>query len=392
MGFIIDRRKINLNTDISVNKYFNRLKCINRKEKIKTLDGYDTAKFISLEEPGFYFDSSTGIYNLITSGNDKWMRDDIISIDDMEEMMSRMRGTSEDDSEEESEDEFTWTDVEKQYLNMLFENLELPNLTKQSTVSEEREIIRAGYSVNGSNVDLMKTFLNATGRRMSLQVPLEKKIKELENENIQKENVETLKKQLKSIPFIDDMDVRYRRYEEQVTLSKRMVMFLLLDISGSMGQKEKNLAKLFAKLVVTFLAKKYDKCEIEYIIFNENAFHVDRQEFYHGKRSGGNMLYTALDLQKEIIEKKYKNDWNIYSMIFSDTGMYGQDKNLSIARIIKLLPLHQYMIYANIHDTYVEELNDLVYNFKSNSAFNYCTIDKDEDIISAFIGLFSKEK
>lgn len=366
-----------------------RVNRIIHKETQGAINHVLTNLAVDLVQPGFFFDPNTGIYDYITVGNDKWMRGDIISVDKMKEYLQQVLGVG--GGGEDEEDEFSWTDIEQKYLNVLFNELELPNLTKKSIESEHKEIVRCGYSTNGSNIDLMKTFMNAVGRRMALKSPLEEELKKAKEAGKDEEELELLEDKINAVSFIDDIDLRYRRYDEVVIPSKKMVMFLLLDVSGSMGQEEKNLAKLFSKLVITFLSKQYDQCQIEYIIFNDSAHSVDHKEFFYGKKTGGNQLYTALDLEYKIIQDKYKQDWNIYTTIFSDTGMYGDDMELSINGIAKLLSYQQYMIYVNIYEDYLADLNHLVSYFKAKSSFNYCTINDEEEILIEFIKMFSKK-
>ena len=71
--------------------------------------------------------------------------------------------------------------------------------------------------------------------------------------------------------------------------------------------------------------------------------------------------------------------------------MYGDDMELSINGIAKLLSYQQYMIYVNIYEDYIRDLNNLVSYFKTKSSFDYCTINNEEDILTEFIKMFSKK-
>ncbi len=390
MGLIIDRRKLGLNTNVSVNRYMQRLQRIFKDEQTINLhEEYGLP--LNLDQPSFHFDYSTGSYNVVTAGNDQWMMGDIIKRDHWEEYMQWLNGGGQGNGDEV---DFEWTDIEKQYMDVLFDNLELPNLTKKSLESLHKEIVRSGYSTNGSNIDLMKSFLNSIGRRMSLKSPLEEKLKELESKEQTKDialEISDLKDKIKNVAFVDDVDIRYKRFDEVITPSKKMVMFLILDVSGSIGEPERNLAKLFSKLEVMFLSKMYDECVIEYIIFEDEAHHVDYQEFFHGNISGGTVLFNALVMMEDIIKEKYHNDWNIYSTIFTDSGLFGTDLNDSKVMIKKLLPMHQFMLYVHIHESYYPILDELVMPFKYRPEFAYSIIDEEEDILTEFIRIFSKK-
>ena len=104
----------------------------------------------------------------------------------------------------------------------------------------------------------------------------------------------------KWVGFIDPVDVRYNSFTEQPVPTSQAVMFCLMDVSGSMGEREKDLAKRFYMLLHLFLRRRYKKVDIVFIRHTHDAQEVDEQEFFYSRQSGGTIVSTALDKMLEI--------------------------------------------------------------------------------------------
>ena len=85
-------------------------------------------------------------------------------------------------------------------------------------------------------------------------------------------------------------------------------MFCLMDVSASMGEREKDLAKRFFILLHLFLKRKYDTVEIVFIRHTHEANEVDEQTFFHGRETGGTVVSSALKKMIEITRKRYPPD------------------------------------------------------------------------------------
>lgn len=375
MGAIIDRRKLKLSTTGSVSKYYRRLKVVLNEGWYTPLNGGNAREW-NLEQPGFFFNPKSGVKNYVTSGNDQWIRGDIIEYDLWEQILQMLNGGG-------GGGDINWEPSREEF-EILFDGLELPNLTKQSVESITTEIVRCGYSRAGGIMDLKKTFRNSMGRRFALEGAINSEIEATQDE----EKRAKLLKDKEKIPFLDDQDARYRRYEEIKTPSKKMVMFLIMDVSGSMEEYERNLAKLFSNLVVTFLSRKYDVCVVEYIVFTGSAYRVGRKDFFHGNLSGGTTLSAGLNLALNIMESDYSKDWNIYSMIFCDNGFY--DITQSVALLSQIINKGQYTVYTSIGSNDMDSFYQLADAFVGNDGFNTSIVEEPEDVIPEFISLFSK--
>ncbi len=107
---------------------------------------------------------------------------------------------------------------------------------------------------------------------------------------------------MRRIPFIDPIDIRYRRFENVPKPVAQAVMFCLMDVSGSMSEHMKDLAKRFYMLLYVFLTRRYRQVEIVFIRHTDRAEEVDEQTFFHGPASGGTLVSSALEAMHEIVQ------------------------------------------------------------------------------------------
>src|SRR5262249_7123361 len=167
----------------------------------------------------------------------------------------------------EGEDDFEFTMTQEEILDIFFEDLELPNLVR-TTLKEtpNKKWQRAGITTAGSptQINLLRTMRNSYGRRLALKRPTPKDVADLEEQllaaeqetPVDAEKISALKEQLaraiakrKWVSFIDPIDVRFNSFTEQPVPTSQAVMFCLMDVSGSMGEREKDLAKRFYMLL-----------------------------------------------------------------------------------------------------------------------------------------------
>ena len=136
--------------------------------------------------------------------------------------------------------------------------------------------VRAGVSTSGipNNINVLRSMKQATGRRVALASPYKKQLKDAEDElerlmqcpdpdkavilKLQTE-IEFLKKKIQTVPFIDTIDLRYNHRVRISAPSTQAVMFCVMDVSGSMDEAKKDIAKRFFILLYMFLTKNYEK-------------------------------------------------------------------------------------------------------------------------------------
>jgi len=270
----------------------------------------------------------------------------------------------------EGDDDFEFTMTQEEVLDIFFEDLELPNLVR-TTLKETPSKVwkRAGITTAGSptQINLIRTMRNAQGRRLALRRPkleeiaaLEAQLEALEREpEADRDKIVALKAEIarlnakrKWVGFIDPVDVRFNSFTEQPVPTSQAVMFCLMDVSGSMGEREKDLAKRFYMLLHLFLKRRYEKVDIVFIRHTHDAQEVDEQEFFYSRQSGGTIVSTALDKMLEIQKERYATaDWNIYAAQASDGYTQSGDARHCVEMLNNdIMPLCQYYAYIEILD------------------------------------------
>ncbi|HEV7478309.1 MAG TPA: YeaH/YhbH family protein [Burkholderiales bacterium] len=270
----------------------------------------------------------------------------------------------------DNEDDFEFTMTQDEVLDIFFEDLELPNLVR-TTLKEtpSKTWRRAGITTAGSpnQINLLRTMRHAQGRRLALRRPKLSEVKALEEalDLAEREDppepakIAALKEQLakanakrKWVGFIDPVDVRFNAFAEQPVPTSQAVMFCLMDVSGSMGEREKDLAKRFYMLLHLFLKRRYEKVDVVFIRHTHDAQEVDEQEFFYSRQSGGTIVSTALDKMLEIQKARYATaDWNIYAAQASDGyTQTGDARNCVELLNGEIMPLCQYYAYIEILD------------------------------------------
>ncbi len=273
----------------------------------------------------------------------------------------------------EGEDEFEFTMTQEEILDIFFEDLELPNLVRTSLKeTSSKTWKRAGITTAGSpnQINLIRTMRNSFGRRLALKRPslsevaaLQAELEALERQYPQAEGtgerMRFLKEALakaeakrKWVAFVDPVDVRFNAFTEQPVPTSQAVMFCLMDVSGSMGEREKDLAKRFYMLLHLFLKRRYEKVDIVFIRHTHDAQEVDEQEFFYSRQSGGTIVSTALDKMLEIQRARYATaDWNIYAAQASDGYTQSGDARHCVEMLNgDIMPLCQYYAYIEILD------------------------------------------
>jgi uncharacterized sporulation protein YeaH/YhbH (DUF444 family) len=129
----------------------------------------------------------------------------------------------------------------------------------------------------------------------------------------------------------------------------RAAMFCLMDVSASMDEDKKDLAKRFFTLLYLFLTRKYAEVELVFIRHTDDAEEVDEERFFHDTRSGGTVVYAALELADRVRADRYATGWNVYVAQASDGDAFGADPARS-ARFLRerLLPATRYYTYLEL--------------------------------------------
>jgi uncharacterized protein len=366
-----------------------------------------------ISEPSFRHSRRTGRSEYIVPGNKEYVVGDEIP---RPPGGSGGKG-SEGSPDGSGEDEFEFTLSKEEFLDMFFEDLELPDLIKKTLKeTSATDLLRAGYTVAGApaNLSVRRTMRNSMARRISLRRPKPAEVEALERELEEREaagdaaavtrlkaEIETLLRRTKLIPYIDPVDVRYNRFDRVPRPNTQAVMFCLMDVSGSMTEAMKDLAKRFFMLLHVFLERRYRTVDVVFIRHTSTAEEVDEETFFYSRETGGTVVSSALEKMLAIARERYPLDaWNIYAAQASDGDNYGADSGHCVDLLGgEVLPLCQYFAYIEVGDSIdgiTTRESDLWSSYSqvlpAHSHFAMKRVGDPTQIFSVFHELFAKER
>ena len=418
----VDRRKNGKNKSVvNRQKFLKRVQTRVRKavndyvsdKNITDIIGKDdrnvTIPVGDISEPSIHHKPGSGTSERVLPGNKKFITGDTLPKPDGG---GSGQGNKASNSGEDADD-FVFTLTRDEFLQFLFEGLELPDLVqKQVSVIEETRPRRAGYSTDGapSRLDLLQSMKQSIGRRVALRNPKKKEVRELEAQLEQladtPENLEVrqdierkivvLRRKLRAIPFVDTTDLRYRQFIHEVVPIHKAVMFCIMDVSGSMDEFKKDLAKRFFMLLYLFLHRNYERIDIVFVRHHTSAQEVSEEDFFYNKESGGTVVSSALELTYEIMTERYPvTQWNIYVAQASDGDNFDDDNHI-VNEILttQILPLAQCYFYIEIERKNGYDSSNLWPMMdglsKSNKKVQATKVSSAQDIYPMFRSLFEK--
>jgi len=363
-----------------------------------------------IDEPQFRYNSTNGTWDVVLPGNREYIVGDTIP----KPQGGNGSGT-EGSPDGEGQDDFRFYISYDEFVNAILEDLSLPDMVKSS----QKQIIsytlrRAGYTTVGtaSNLALEKTMIMGIARRISLKTPKLTQIEELEallEDEMDDERhheiedaIAELRRRADTISFLEKADLRYNNYVKQAKPITQAVMILIIDVSGSMGEHEKTIAKKFFVLLYLFLRRKYKDIDVVFIRHTHQAAEVDEETFFHAQDTGGTLVSSAYDVMYHAIHDRYNiNEWNIYMAQASDGDNTDSDNVACIQKLSLMLPWFQYATYLEIgHNNsgsgFVPRASN-VWQMMENlqSAFNNLAmrrITEEAQVIETFRSLFETKK
>jgi uncharacterized protein len=317
-----------------------------------------------IQEPVFRSAARGGKREYVLPGNKKFVAGDKIERPQQGGGGGGRGQASPEDNGEQDAFEFMLSKDE--FLDLLFEDLELPNLIKTKLKSmETTQLQRAGYSIDGTpaSLNIRRTMRNSLARRISLNRPspadleaMERQAKaaeeadDAEGAEQARADLEAAKLRARRFAYIDPVDVRYNRFERIPKPNAQAVMFCLMDVSGSMTEAMKDLAKRFFLLLHVFLTRRYKTVDLVFIRHTSNAQEVDEDTFFHSRETGGTIVSTALEEMMKVVRERYNpENWNIYAAQASDGDNYSEDSDRCSQLLgSEILPLTQYFAYIEV--------------------------------------------
>ncbi len=310
----------------------------------------------------------------------------------------------------EGQDDFRFTLSKEEFMQLFFEDLALPRLLRTHMAdTPQYKTRRAGYSHDGTphNLALLRTMRGALGRRIALtkapQRDLQSLLAQLEGLLPQEgsheavaelqQQIDALRARMGKVAFLDPIDLRFRNRTRVPVPSSQAVMFCVMDVSGSMDQARKDLAKRFFILLYLFLTRHYEKIDIVFIRHHTQAAEVSEDEFFHSTESGGTVVSSALVLVDQIVRARYPvGEWNIYVAQASDGDNFPNDgaicRNLLVEKILPLVRHFAYVQVVREEQNLWKEYSRLVPLFPH---FAMRKVSEPGDIYPVFRDLFKQE-
>ena len=382
------------------------------RHKIKEADqGAEvTIERKDVTEPHFALDSVSGATDRVIPGNDQYRVGDKIPNNGGQGEGS---GSGDDAGEgsSEEEDSFRFVLSREEYLSLLFDELELPALLRTELLQIDETRFRRGGVVrygNPSTVCVTRTFKASIGRRWAAEAfqrdaleAAEAALAEARDRGVPalvqaaEAELEEVRRRTADIPFLDPIDLRHRSLVEVQSPCTAAVMFCLMDVSSSMDENRKDLAKRFFTLLYLFLTRKYKKVDLVFIRHTDEAQEVDEDTFFNGTQAGSTRVLSALAKMNEIVESRYPaSHYNIFGAQASDGDSFGADSSESSGYLLsKLLPLSRYFVYAEVGGGPEQGATSLwsAYQSIESDRFNMATVSARNEVYPALAKLFQKE-
>ncbi len=423
MSYIVDRRlngkdKSSVNRQRFLDRYKKQIKeAVSDAASQRSITDLESGEQVSIpqrniSEPVFQHGEG-GDRSIVHPGNKEFASGDQVK---RPESGGGGSGTGEASDNGEGTDEFIFSLSREEYLDFLFEDLALPNLIKQHLKGTDNfRYKHAGVVSQGnpSKLNVVRSMRSSLSRRIAMGGSSRARLKEARTEldelNVQEVSVErnqsialleeeiaALVEKLARIPYLDTYDLRYNHHVKDPVPSAQAVMFCLMDVSGSMTQQMKEMAKRFYTLLYLFLERSYEKTEIVFIRHHTSAKEVDEQEFFYSRETGGTVVSSALKLMNEIIADRYPVDeWNIYGAQASDGDNWNDDSPICKKYLTdKILPISQYFTYVEITPRSHQSLWDqyVLVEQQCPDSFAMQEIKDISDIYPVFRKLFQRRE
>jgi uncharacterized sporulation protein YeaH/YhbH (DUF444 family) len=381
----------------------------------------------ALAEPSFRYDFDTGNNDVILTGNDKWERGDEFPVERRAGSGGRGKGQGSGEGSgpgEEGEDDFIINISRDEFFNVFFEDCELPDL-KETAEKELPDAVwkPAGFQKEGnaSQLSVIRSFRNSIGRRRALTADSRAELQQLEEELLRlneilqgdpfndeaneryKEvslQIEQLKSKIAVTPFFEKLDLRYRKSERVQVKSAEAVLVMVMDISGSMDEDKKRIARKFFSLQYAFIQRRYPNTDLIFIAHTDDAEEMTEEEFFTTRKSGGTVVSTALELANNIIKSRYDVDQTNIYLSYAGDGENWESDNPRVIDVFEskgLLGRLRHAVYVQVGHSFGASFGgDSFWNVmssisKTNKKLHAIKIPDDSEIFTAFRSVYAKK-
>src|ERR1700761_2796301 len=190
-------------------------------------------------------------------------------------------------------------------------------------------------------------------------------------------------------------DIRYRSWKEIKSPQRNAVIIFMMDVSGSMGEEQKELVRLESFWIDTWLRKNYEGIESRYIVHDVGAKEVEKHTFYHLREDGGTKISSAYRTARNLLDSHYNADeWNIYLFHFSDGDNSSEADSRDCVKLLKeqLLPISNMFGYCQVASAYGSGnfINVLHEHLKNHERVLTSRVNSKDDIYDSIKTFFGK--
>lgn len=379
----------------------------------------------ALHEPTYHYDQNSGKREVVLIGNDHWERGDEFPI--RRSTGGGGRGSGEGGQGGDEEDDFIVNISRDEFFDVFFEDCELPDLVE----SVEKELPEAQWKPagfqkegNASQLSVIRSYRNSIGRRRALTADSRRELEQLEEELKQldeafagnplnaaaaaryrevEELIAELKRKIAIVPFFEKLDLRYRKSEKVEVKQAEAVLIMVMDISGSMDEDKKRIARKFFTLQYAFIKRKYPNTDLVFIAHTDEPEEMSEEDFFTTRKSGGTTVSPAFKLAHDIIKARYDaQQTNIYLSYAGDGDNWSSDNPKVIAEVEEsgLLGKLRHAVYIqvgmSIAGTFNYSSGESLWNImssisKSNPKMHASKIPDDSDVFSVFRSIYRKK-
>ena len=377
----------------------------------------------ALAEPTFHYDPHVGEREIILIGNDKWLKGDKFPVSGGS---GSGAGAGNAGPGEEGEDDFIINISRSEFYDVFFEDCELPDLKETHEKDLPEHIMqRAGFQKVGNpgQLSVIRSFKLSKARRLALTkddreelTALQAELDTLMDPNHEhvlgvKEwalrceaislRIQEIKDRILHISAFENVDLRYRKTEKVQVKASDAVLCMLMDVSGSMDEDKKRMARKFFSLQYAFIKRKYPQTDLIFIAHTDEPHEMDEEEFFTTRLSGGTVVSPAWALIHKIIKARYDaTQTNIYISYAGDGDNWDSD-NANVIEEVEtkgLLTKVRHVVYVQVGQSFaagyggaVSLWNVMTSIAGTNKKLATIKIADESEVFDAFKTLYGKK-
>ncbi len=338
---------------------------------------------IALSTPTFRYDMNAGEREIVLVGNDHFLKGDEFPISRSE---GGAGGTGVGSGPgEEGEDDFIINISRTEFFDVFFEGCELPDLKETHEKDLPEHVMqRAGFQKSGNpgQLSVIRSFKLSKARRLALTRDDRDRLEKLEAEQadllgqlaaevrdpllmpvrqiklrlkVIEQELEALQSKIARVSMYEDLDLRFRKTERVKVKASDAVLIMIMDISGSMDEEKKRMARKFFSLQYAFIKRLYPQTDLIFIAHTDTPEEMTEEDFFTTRKSGGTIVSPAWALAHRLIRERYDPEQtNVYISYAGDGDNWPSDGPSVVQEIeaSTLLTKTRHVVYVQVGQSF----------------------------------------